>query len=70
MALAPETETTNRDPRDSGNSDPRAVKVVAKSIYKELVDGGFSESDLMALAGELLSLVATGVASKRDDDAS
>lgn len=62
MALAHETETTNRD--------PRAVKVVAKSIYKELVDGGFSESDLMALAGELLSLVATGVASKREDDAS
>lgn len=62
MALAHETETTNRD--------PRAVKVVAKSIYRELVDGGFSESDVMALAGELLSLVATGVASKRDDDAS
>lgn len=62
MALAHETETTNRD--------PRAVKVVAKSIYKELVDGGFSEADVMALAGELLSLVASGVASKRDDDAS
>ncbi len=62
MALAHETESTTRD--------PRAVKVVAKSIYRELVDSGFAEADVMALAGELLSLVANGVASRRDDDAS
>ncbi|MBI2388984.1 MAG: hypothetical protein HYV09_05135 [Deltaproteobacteria bacterium] len=61
MALALETET---------NRDPRAVKVVAKSIYRELVEGGFAEADVMALAGELLALVANGVAAKRDDDAS
>jgi hypothetical protein len=64
MALAHETETTN------AALDPRAVKVVAKSIYRELAEGGFSEADVMALAGELLSLVASGVASKREDDAS
>jgi hypothetical protein len=45
--------------------DPRAVQVVAKSIYRELVDGGFEEADVIALAGELLALVATGVASRR-----
>jgi len=59
MSFAPQTEVT---------SDPRAVKVVAKSIYRELVEGGFAEADVMALAGELLALVANGVASRRDGD--
>lgn len=48
-------------------NDPRAVQVVAKSIYRELVASGFREADVMALAGELLSLVATGVREKRND---
>lgn len=62
MSLAQQTEVTH---------DPRAVKVVAKSIYRELVDGGFAEADVMALAGELLALVASGVASRREgEDAS
>lgn len=59
MSLAHQTDASR---------DPRAVKVVAKSIYRELVDGGFAEADVMALAGELLALVATGVASRRDED--
>lgn len=62
MSLAQQTEVAG---------DPRAVKVVAKSIYRELVDGGFAEADVMALAGELLALVASGVASRREgEDAS
>lgn len=62
MSLAQQTEVSR---------DPRAVKVVAKSIYRELVDGGFAEADVMALAGELLALVASGVASRREgEDAS
>lgn len=52
---------------DTKASDPRAVKAVAKSIYRELVESGFREADVMALAGELLSLVATGVREKRND---
>jgi hypothetical protein len=48
--------------------DPRAVQIVAKSIYRELVDGGFGEQDVMALAGELLALVASGVRARRDDE--
>ena len=50
--------------------DPRAVQIVAKSIYRELVEGGFGEQDVMALAGELLSLVASGVRARRDDEPS
>ena len=61
MSLAHHTEA----PRD-----PRAVKLVAKSLYRDLVDGGFAEADMLALAGELLALVANGVASRREGEAS
>lgn len=59
MSLAHQTDASR---------DPRAVKVVAKSIYRELVDGGFAEADVMALAGELLALVANGVAERREGE--
>ena len=42
-------------------SDPRAVRILAKSIYRDLRATGLSERDVMALAGELLSLVTTDV---------
>ena len=42
-------------------NDPRAVRILAKSIYRELRQTGLSERDVMALAGELLSLVASDV---------
>ncbi len=51
----------------STKPDPRALKIVAKSIYRELVDGGFGEQDVMALASELLGLVASGVKERRDE---
>ncbi|MGZ3419261.1 MAG: hypothetical protein ACXVEF_17105 [Polyangiales bacterium] len=59
--------TVTRPNETTTPNDPRAVKVVAKSIYRELVESGFREADVMALAGELLSLVATGVREKRND---
>jgi hypothetical protein len=37
--------------------DPRTVEVLARDVYRELRRGGFSERDVLALAGELLSLV-------------
>jgi hypothetical protein len=56
--------TSNTGPQ---KRDPRALKIVAKSIYRELIDGGFGEQDVMALAGELLGLVASEVREKRDE---
>lgn len=53
MALPFESHS---DPRD-----PRAVRILAKSIYRELRATGFSERDVMALAGELLGLVTSDV---------
>ena len=41
--------------------DPRAVQILAKNIYREFRAGGFSERDVLALAGELLSLVTKDV---------
>ena len=45
--------------------DPRAVRILAKSIYRELRATGFSERDVMALTGELLSLLTTEVKGHR-----
>lgn len=46
--------------------DPRAVAILAKNIYREFRAGGFSERDVMALAGELLSLVTTDVKTQQN----
>jgi hypothetical protein len=45
--------------------DPRAVRILAKNIYREFRSIGFSERDVMALAGELLALVTSDVKSQR-----
>jgi hypothetical protein len=48
-----------------GESDPKAVAILAKNIYREFRAGGFSERDVMALAGELLALVTSEVRNER-----
>lgn len=45
---------------DSGNSPD----VLARTTYQELRDGGLSDTDIIAFAGELLSLIATNVSSQ------
>ncbi|HKO48109.1 MAG TPA: hypothetical protein VJV79_10315 [Polyangiaceae bacterium] len=45
----------------SPKADPRAVQILAKNIYREFRASGFSERDVLALAGELLGLVTTDV---------
>ena len=46
--------------------DARALKILAKTIYRELRATGYTEKDVMALAGELLGIVATEFKSRRD----
>jgi hypothetical protein len=41
--------------------DPRSVRILAKSIYRELRCNGLREQDVMSLAGELLALVTADV---------
>jgi len=49
------------------SQDPRAVAILAKNIYREFRAGGFNERDVMALAGELLSLVTSDVKNQQHE---
>ncbi|HMA94840.1 MAG TPA: hypothetical protein VKP30_19250, partial [Polyangiaceae bacterium] len=42
-------------------SDPKAVTIFAKTIYRELRQSGYSGQDVVQLAGELLSLLSRDV---------
>ncbi len=39
--------------------DPRALAILAKTIYRELRSSGYGERDVIALAGELLGMVTS-----------
>ncbi|MFO0658286.1 MAG: hypothetical protein U0165_00415 [Polyangiaceae bacterium] len=45
-----------------------ALKILAKSFYRELRGSGYEEKDVVALAGELLSLVSKDVKQRRESD--
>jgi hypothetical protein len=45
--------------------DPRALAILAKTIYRELRASGYAEKDVMALASELLGMVANEVQGRR-----
>ena len=53
--------------RDLGQAshDPRALRILAKTIYRELRQSGLREHDVMSVAGELLSLLAVDVKDRR-----
>jgi hypothetical protein len=44
--------------------DPRAVAILAKTIYRELRSSGFEVRDVIAVAGELLAQVTNEVSAK------
>jgi hypothetical protein len=52
-----------------GARDPRALAILARSIYRELRASGYAERDVIALAGELLGMVTAEVKGRRPDDA-
>ena len=52
-----------------GARDPRALAILAKTIYRELRASGYAERDVIALAGELLGIVTAEVKGKRPDEA-
>jgi hypothetical protein len=49
-----------------GVRDPKALAILAKTIYRQLRSSGYAERDVMALAGELLGMVATEVKGRRE----
>jgi hypothetical protein len=44
-----------------GARDPRALAILAKTIYRELRTSGYTERDVMSLASELLGMVTSEV---------
>jgi hypothetical protein len=73
MTLPPSLTDSPSDPSLAGASaelaaashDPRALRILAKTIYRELRQGGLLEEDVMSLASELLGLVAGEVKDRR-----
>ena len=53
------------DVREAQTQDPRALRILAKTIYRELRTSGLREEDVMTIASELLSLVAGDVKDRR-----
>lgn len=43
---------------------PRALRILAKSVFRELKSSGYTRSDIVAFATEMLSLVSSDL---RDD---
>jgi hypothetical protein len=50
-------------------SKARAVKILAKSIYRDLEAQGFDEKQIVSLATELISEVTTKIARTHDHQA-
>jgi hypothetical protein len=50
---------------DSRAHDGRALAILAKTIYRELRAEGYAANEVMALASELLGLVASEVKDRR-----
>jgi hypothetical protein len=59
-----------QSPRDASASSPelhdkRALRILAKTIYRELREAGLAEEDVMCVASELLSQIASDVKDRR-----
>ena len=42
-------------------AEPRALRILAKSVFRELKGSGYNRSDIVAFATEMLSLVSTDI---------
>jgi len=42
-------------------ADPRALPILAKTIYRELRANGYEENDVMKLASELLGIITSEI---------
>lgn len=51
------SEATMSNPTPS--NQPRALRILAKSVFRELKSSGYNPSEILAFANEMLSLVTT-----------
>ncbi len=47
--------------------EPRALRILAKSVFRELKTTGHSRSDIVAFATEMLSLVSSDIRGEAAD---
>jgi len=47
---------------------PRALRILAKSVFRELKSSGYSRSDMVAFATEMLSLVSSDLREEGVED--
>lgn len=59
-------QTTSSKPYAYASRNPRALQIIAKTIYREMRTAGLTEEDLMSVASEMLSLVAGDMKDRRD----
>lgn len=48
---------------------PRALRILAKSVFRELKSSGYSRSDIVAFSTEMLSLVSTDLREQTEAEA-
>lgn len=51
----------------STQQGPRALRILAKSVFRELKSSGYSRSDIVAFATEMLSLVSSDLRETSDE---
>ena len=56
-------------PTPTTNTKNRGVRILAKSIFRELTAQGYDERQIVALATELISEVTTTIASNKAEPA-
>jgi len=66
-----QTETNMNGTNGSGErasrpGDNRALKILAKSVYRELKAGGHSRSEIVGFTNALLELVTSDIEAQRD----
>jgi len=57
-----------RIPTEATREHGRAVKILAKSIYKELRQNGYTRNEIVAFSTELLGLVTTEIKSSDETE--
>ena len=50
-----------RESSNSVNNQQKALKILAKSVYKELRQNGYEPKQIVALASEIISLVTSDI---------
>ena len=52
----------------NATAEPRALRILAKSVFRELKTTGYTRSDIVAFATEMLSLVSSDLRDKARPD--